>query len=287
MYLIEFPTQSLCDWVYSRLWHVHNQPLLLRSWKEDLEPVVIEPVEVPVWVTLKKVPPPLCNHLGVGHLASQIGRPLSKFTRIGTTVKVCVLLNLEDDRPTSIAVKGEFKSYVVDIEYPEFRTYEKRKPEHNRRTKQVYKQVIAGGSGKETELPVGLEGSDKQTGSSNVEGDDVQIEIVSSGSPSNKEESLEDKNQTRQGDEVQVDIVSSETPKEVSMDQTRKGDSPSGTICSSGNEEVESSAKNGKHLQGDLEDDTSGFDDLEGVPRAFSLEFFPPLKRGGRRGKKR
>ncbi|CAN1294139.1 hypothetical protein LINPERPRIM_LOCUS22342, partial [Linum perenne] len=135
LYLIEFPTQSLCDWVYSRLWHVHNQPLLLRRWKEDLEPLVIEPVEVPMWVTLKKVPPPLCNHLGVGHLASQIGRPLSKFTRVGTTVKVCVLLNPEDDRPSSIAVKGEFKSYVVDIEYPEFRTYEKRRPEHNRKAK--------------------------------------------------------------------------------------------------------------------------------------------------------
>ncbi|CAN1320421.1 hypothetical protein LINPERPRIM_LOCUS31682 [Linum perenne] len=86
------------------MWHVHNQPLLLRRWKEDMEPVVIELVEVPVWVTLKKVPPPLCNHLGVGHLASHIGRPLSKFTRVGTTVKVCVLLNTDDARPSSIAV---------------------------------------------------------------------------------------------------------------------------------------------------------------------------------------
>ncbi|CAN1301544.1 hypothetical protein LINPERPRIM_LOCUS24997 [Linum perenne] len=181
LYLIEFPTQSLCDWVYSRLWHVHNQPLLLRRWKEDLEPVVIELVEVPVWVNLKKVPPPLCNYLGVGHLASQNGKPLSKFTRVGTTVKVCVLLNPKDDRPSLIAVKGEFKSYVVDIEYPEFRTYEKRRSEHNRKTKQVYKQVTASDSGKETEPTVGKDGlaGDKQNGSSNVEGDDVQEEILS------------------------------------------------------------------------------------------------------------
>ncbi|CAN1290808.1 hypothetical protein LINPERPRIM_LOCUS20866 [Linum perenne] len=265
LYLIEFPTQSLCDWVFSRLWHVHNQPLLLKRWKEDLEPVVIEPVEVPVWVTLKKVPPPLCNHLGVGHLASQIGKPLSKFTRVGTTVKVCVLLNPEEDRPTSIAVKGELKSYVVDIEYPEFRSYEKRKPEHNKRTKQVYKQVTATGSDKEVEKFVGLEGlaSDKQA--EKVEGDAEQVEMVPLGSPGNK-------------DEVQVGFVSSETPKEVAI--------PSDAVCSSGNEEVGCSAKS-KHLQSDLEDDTSGLDDLEGVPRAFSPEFFPPLKRGGRRGKKR
>ncbi|CAN1337632.1 hypothetical protein LINPERPRIM_LOCUS37679 [Linum perenne] len=107
--LIEFPTQSLCDWVLSRLWHIHNQPLILRRWKADLEPIVIEPVEVPVWITLKGVPPPLCNHLGIGHLASQIGRPLRKFTRVGTTVKVCVLINTDDARPSQgVCVDNSF-----------------------------------------------------------------------------------------------------------------------------------------------------------------------------------
>ncbi|CAN1224654.1 hypothetical protein LINPERPRIM_LOCUS2313, partial [Linum perenne] len=262
LYLIEFSTQSLCDWVYSRLWHVHNQPLLLRRWKEDLEPVVIEPVEVPVWVTLKKVPPPLCNHLGVGHLASQIGRTLSKFRRVGTTVKVCVLLNPDDARPSSIVVQGESKSHVVDIEYPEFRTCEKRKFEDARKSKQVYKQVPIGTSSKEMEPPIGKERlyGDKQNGSPNVEGDEVQDEIVSSEPQINKDE----------------------MPKEDN-NQDRQGDSPSGTVCSSESEEVERSGKNGKPLQGDLEDDTSGLGDMEGLPRALSPEFFPPLRRGGRR----
>ncbi|CAN1261787.1 hypothetical protein LINPERPRIM_LOCUS10996 [Linum perenne] len=280
LYLIEFPTQSLCDWVYSRLWHVHNQPLLLKRWKEDLEPVVIEPVEVPVWVTLKKVPPPLCNHLGVGHLASQIGKPLSKFTRVGTTVKVCVLLNPEDNRPSSIAVKSEFKSYVVDIEYPEFRAYEKRKPDQVRKAKQVYKQVS-----KDKDPPVD---KDVLAGeNSNVEG-----EAVLEGGESSVD---------KRDDNEEAEIVLSETPKacneqgdevhtvlpESSKVQNKQGDCSSDNSCSFGNDKVDRSGTNSKHLQGDLEDDASGFEELEGIPRAFSPEFFPPLKRGGRRGKKR
>ncbi|CAN1247804.1 hypothetical protein LINPERPRIM_LOCUS6498 [Linum perenne] len=223
LYLIEFPTQSLCDWVFSRLWHVHNQPILLKRWKEDLEPVVIEPVEVPVWVTLKKVPPPLCNHLGVGHLASQIGKPLSKFTRVGTTVKVCVLLNPEDNRPSWIAVQSEFKSYVVEVEYPEFRTYEKRKPDHARKAKQVYKQVS-----KDKVSPV-----DKDAGeNSNVEG---EADLEGSKSPKEKRNDNEEaeivlletsKVCNEQGVEVQTVLP------EPSKAQNIQGDCSSDNSCS-------------------------------------------------------
>ncbi|CAN1331099.1 hypothetical protein LINPERPRIM_LOCUS35204, partial [Linum perenne] len=180
--LIEFLTQSLCDWVHSRLWHIHNQPLLLRKWKVDLEPVVIEPVEVPVWITLKGVPPPLCNHLGVGHLASQIGRPLSKFTRVRTTVKVCVLINSDDARLGSITVQVESKSHVVDIEYHEYRAYEKRKSKDNMKSKQVYRRIPSASSlGNESESPVGEKGSpeegDKQVGSPPpIVGDGAQVD---------------------------------------------------------------------------------------------------------------
>ncbi|CAN1269662.1 hypothetical protein LINPERPRIM_LOCUS13668 [Linum perenne] len=119
--LIEFPTQSLCDWVFARLWHVHNQPLLLRRWKAYLEPVDIAPVETLVWITLKGVPPPLCNHLGVGHLDSQVGKPLSKFIRVGTTVKVCVLVGEENGSPSLLVVQVAHKQHEVTVEYPEFR----------------------------------------------------------------------------------------------------------------------------------------------------------------------
>ncbi|CAN1277976.1 hypothetical protein LINPERPRIM_LOCUS16505 [Linum perenne] len=275
LYLIEFPTQSLCDWVFSRLWHVHNQPLLLKRWKEDLEPVVIEPVEVPVWVTLKKVPPPLCNHLGVGHLASQIGKPLSKFTRVGTTVKVCVLLNPEDTRPSWIAVQSEFKSYVVEVEYPEFRTYEKRKPDHVRKDKQVYKQVnkdkvppVDAGENSNVEGEADLEGSKNPKEKRN---ENEEAETVSETPKASNE----------QGVEVQTALP------EPSKVQNIQGDCSSDNSCSVGNDKVVSSGTKSMHLQEDLEDDASGFEELEGVPRAFSPEFFPPLKRGGRRGKKR
>ncbi|CAN1214997.1 hypothetical protein LINPERPRIM_LOCUS16 [Linum perenne] len=141
LFLIEFPTQALCDWVYSRLWHVHNQPLLLRRWKADLEPVDIEPVETPVWITLKGVPPPLCNHLGVGHLASQVGKPLSKFIRVGTTVKVCVLAGVEEDRPTSLVVNIAHKQHEVSVEYPDFRSYEKKKSGVGRNGNKEWRKV--------------------------------------------------------------------------------------------------------------------------------------------------
>ncbi|CAN1132943.1 Pentatricopeptide repeat-containing protein At5g67570, chloroplastic [Linum perenne] len=47
-----------------------------------LEPVVVEPIETPDCVVFQNVPPPLCNHLGVGHFGSLVGRTLSKFTRV-------------------------------------------------------------------------------------------------------------------------------------------------------------------------------------------------------------
>ncbi|CAN1341305.1 hypothetical protein LINPERPRIM_LOCUS39130 [Linum perenne] len=261
--LIEFPSQALCDWVFSRLWHIHNQPLILRRWKVDIAPIVIEPIEVPVWITLRGVPPPLCNHMGVGHLASQIGRPLSKFTRVGTTVKVCVLINQEDVRPSSLMVQVADNSRMVEVEYPEYRSYDKKKVTFTK-SKQVYRKVNAEGT--------------------HNDGNSAAQEVVHS---------------EEKGDEsaIKGDIpTASPTDNEV---VTNKGDThsvatPDKKVGSSGSvpapaKEVVVSGKGGvqrdegNDVYTDQEEDTK-FDDVE--PRAFSPENFPPFKKGGRRGKK-
>ncbi|CAN1167451.1 hypothetical protein LINPERHAP2_LOCUS27251, partial [Linum perenne] len=101
------------------------KPLFLRRWSKHLEPIIVEPADTPVWVTFLNVPPPVCNHLGVGVLSSAVGRPLNKFTRLGTTVKVCVLLREEDERPKTVTVAVDGEDYAVEVEFPTAKYFER------------------------------------------------------------------------------------------------------------------------------------------------------------------
>ncbi|CAN1160070.1 hypothetical protein LINPERPRIM_LOCUS21913 [Linum perenne] len=118
-FFIEFPTVSVCEWVLARLWHVHHLPLFLKRWSLDVAPINLQPKEVPVWIQLSKVPVPLCTHVGVGRLASLIGKPMSKFVRNGTTVKVCVLMDDNVDKPNSLSVAVAGMQHVVEVVYPQ------------------------------------------------------------------------------------------------------------------------------------------------------------------------
>ncbi|CAN1338192.1 hypothetical protein LINPERPRIM_LOCUS37955 [Linum perenne] len=122
-FLIEFPTVSVCDWVLNRLWHVHHLPLFLKRWSLHIEPIILHPSEIPVWIQLTGVPVLLCTHLGIGHLASLVGKPISKFVRNGIDVKVCVLMSSVDERPDTlkVTIAGIIRS--VKVVYPESRVY--------------------------------------------------------------------------------------------------------------------------------------------------------------------
>ncbi|CAN1317763.1 hypothetical protein LINPERPRIM_LOCUS30554 [Linum perenne] len=290
LFLIEFPTQSLCDWVYSRLWHVHNQPLILRRWKADLEPVDIELVETPVWITLKGVPPPLCNHLGIGHLASQVGKPLSKFITVGTTVKVCVLAGIENDRPTLLVVNVAHKQHEVTVEYPEFRAYEKKTMGVGKNGNKEWRvkvpttsndtgdkqskdadAAVSGSTGDkpadEVYIPETMSSGDKPSNEVHVP------EIMSSGDKSPEVNTRgSDKEVQYSGPSASDNGEGNGSIPQISAEGKKRDSTPS--------KNVEADEEESFSVNGDMQDDIA-------IPRAFSPEFFPPFKRGGRRGKKR
>ncbi|CAN1302335.1 hypothetical protein LINPERPRIM_LOCUS25407, partial [Linum perenne] len=90
LFLVEFPSLKLCEWVLARSWHVHHATMILRRWAVGLKCIESSPQEVPVWVTFKRVPPTLVTTEGISWLASQIGQPINKFVRDGLDIKVCV-----------------------------------------------------------------------------------------------------------------------------------------------------------------------------------------------------
>ncbi|CAN1170350.1 hypothetical protein LINPERHAP2_LOCUS28945 [Linum perenne] len=122
-FLIEFPTVSVCEWVLGRLWHVHHLPLFLKKWSLEVEPINLQPKEIPVWIQLHKVPVPLCTHEGIGRLASLVGKPISKFVRNGTSVKVCVLMDAEAEKPDLLRVAVARIQCEVEVVYPNSRVY--------------------------------------------------------------------------------------------------------------------------------------------------------------------
>ncbi|CAN1761989.1 hypothetical protein LINPERHAP1_LOCUS8152, partial [Linum perenne] len=51
----------------------HHLPLFLRRRSLNIEPIVLQPTEIPTWIQLIGVPVPFCTHLGVGHLVTVAG----------------------------------------------------------------------------------------------------------------------------------------------------------------------------------------------------------------------
>ncbi|CAN1216887.1 hypothetical protein LINPERPRIM_LOCUS813 [Linum perenne] len=75
----------------SRSWHIHKAPLILRRWYSDIEPIDFLADKKPVWIELQGVPPELIYPEGISWLATQYGKPISKFVRDGLKVSMCVL----------------------------------------------------------------------------------------------------------------------------------------------------------------------------------------------------
>ncbi|CAN1169814.1 hypothetical protein LINPERHAP2_LOCUS28619 [Linum perenne] len=141
-FLIEFPTVSVCDWVLEQLWHVHL-PLFLKKWSLKVEPITLAPSGIPVWV-LVGVPVPLCTHLGIGHLSSLVGKPISKLVRNGQKVKVCVLRSPEVEKPSVLKVTVASVTHIVEVVYSESRIYEDctKGVSKESKTKSVWQQKV-------------------------------------------------------------------------------------------------------------------------------------------------
>ncbi|CAN1337280.1 hypothetical protein LINPERPRIM_LOCUS37528 [Linum perenne] len=128
VFLIEPKSMELSNWILSRSWHIHHSALLIRRWKKGIEPVVVAPEDKPVWLTLKKVPPQLISNEGIGWIASQIGKPASKFVREGLYVKVCVLMGQRSASSEALQFHmGEEGLINIEVVYPVVRTYGRQK----------------------------------------------------------------------------------------------------------------------------------------------------------------
>ncbi|CAN1262317.1 hypothetical protein LINPERPRIM_LOCUS11236 [Linum perenne] len=122
-FLIEFSTVFVCEWVLGRLWHVHHLPLFLKQWSLEVEPINLQPKKIPVWIQLHKVPVPRCTRVGIGYLLSPVGKPISKFVRNGASVKVCILIDAEDEKPEKLNVAVARMQYEVEVVYPNSQVY--------------------------------------------------------------------------------------------------------------------------------------------------------------------
>ncbi|CAN1352038.1 hypothetical protein LINPERPRIM_LOCUS42659 [Linum perenne] len=121
---VELGSLETQEWVLTRSWHIHHQPMILRRWRKDIAPLVFEPQEKPVWLTFSGVPPMLLTNEGISWLASQFGKPIHKFVRDGFTVRVCVLRgNLENEKDELHIHMGKGDYRVVKVIFPVARSY--------------------------------------------------------------------------------------------------------------------------------------------------------------------
>ncbi|CAN1291825.1 hypothetical protein LINPERPRIM_LOCUS21302, partial [Linum perenne] len=93
--------------------------------------------------------PTLITPLGISWLASQIGHPINKYVRDGLDVKICVVKDVSEPPLSSIEVMIEENvSKVVEVEYPEPRSYKKQSV-WSRKGKEVISQpkVVVSSSG--------------------------------------------------------------------------------------------------------------------------------------------
>ncbi|CAN1302100.1 hypothetical protein LINPERPRIM_LOCUS25281 [Linum perenne] len=126
-YHIEFNLIQLCNWVLERAWHIHNSGLILRRWSKGISPVCFSPKETPEWIMYKKVPPVMLTNEGISWLSSKIGKPLNKFVREGTYVRVCLLRDMAVPCPASINIELEEGGDVIFIDIVSFQARDYKK----------------------------------------------------------------------------------------------------------------------------------------------------------------
>ncbi|CAN1302102.1 hypothetical protein LINPERPRIM_LOCUS25281 [Linum perenne] len=75
----------------------------------------------------KKVPPVMLTNEGISWLSSKIGKPLNKFVREGTYVRVCLLRDMAVPCPASINIELEEGGDVIFIDIVSFQARDYKK----------------------------------------------------------------------------------------------------------------------------------------------------------------
>ncbi|CAN1248705.1 hypothetical protein LINPERPRIM_LOCUS6845 [Linum perenne] len=123
-YLFEFASESLCEWVLQRSWHIHKAPMVIRRWFPGIQPLDFSKELTPAWIELRDVPAEVITPEGISWLATQLGKPMNKFVRIGFTVKVCVLRKSDAIEVSELKLDmGDDDPAVVRVIFPVQRTY--------------------------------------------------------------------------------------------------------------------------------------------------------------------
>ncbi|CAN1291538.1 hypothetical protein LINPERPRIM_LOCUS21194 [Linum perenne] len=186
----------------SRSWHIHRAPLILRRWYSDIEPIDFSADKKPVWIELQGVPPELIYSEGISWLATQYGKPISKFVRDGLKVSVCVLRGEKDiERPALFVDIGNEEFAEVNVKVLAARQYnQKPRRQWEARPQQKHSGTVkvtsgngakasseveatpeslkshpaGGGEGNLPKIPQGMEGEPSQQGDS-IKASEVEI----------------------------------------------------------------------------------------------------------------
>ncbi|CAN1339097.1 hypothetical protein LINPERPRIM_LOCUS38334 [Linum perenne] len=70
-FFFEFASESLCNWVIRRSWHIHQAPIILRKWYPRIALIDFSSAKKPKWVVFNDVSSALITTKGVGWMASQ------------------------------------------------------------------------------------------------------------------------------------------------------------------------------------------------------------------------
>ncbi|CAN0913401.1 hypothetical protein LINGRAHAP2_LOCUS27903 [Linum grandiflorum] len=125
LFLFEFPTIRLSEWVLNRSWHIHQVALILRKRQPGIQKLELAPSQIPTWIRLVGVPPQLITNEGIGWLVSSLGQPLNKFVREGLVVKVCILMDATTRCPDVINISLDGENVGIPIELPQVKLLQK------------------------------------------------------------------------------------------------------------------------------------------------------------------
>jgi hypothetical protein len=77
MFIFRFQDEATWEEILeNKLWHVANNPLILRKWQPGMQVLKLSLTSVPVWVKFLHLPMEFWTPTGLGFVASGIGKPL-------------------------------------------------------------------------------------------------------------------------------------------------------------------------------------------------------------------
>ncbi|CAN1336790.1 hypothetical protein LINPERPRIM_LOCUS37307 [Linum perenne] len=114
-FLMEFKSVQLCDWVLGRSWHVHNSGMVMRRWEKGIKPIDFSLKATPEWIELQGVPPELITVDAVSWMSSELGKPLNRFVRDGTNVRVCILRDKAIPCPAEMKVNNKGERVTIPV----------------------------------------------------------------------------------------------------------------------------------------------------------------------------